>query len=99
MKDTFKGSVIDDEQHEALLQDLASKDKIEHSNGFPMNIIKLEELFDLQDKFRIPTNTKTSSSSLQYEDVNLNTEQNPLNINLGNFFTHSTKESFMKLFK
>ena len=44
-KDTFKGSVIDDEQHEALLQDLASKDKPEYSNGMPINIIRLEKLF------------------------------------------------------
>ena len=49
-KDTFKGSIIDDEQHEALLQGLASEQKPEHSNGMPKNIIRLEKLFDLQDK-------------------------------------------------
>ena len=45
--DTFKGSVIDDEKHEALLQDSASKEKSEHSNGMPKNIVRLEKLFDL----------------------------------------------------
>ena len=72
-KDTFKGSVIDDEQHEALLQASTSEEKPEHSNGMPKNIIRLEKLFDHQDKFRILTNTKTRRSSLLYEAVNLGT--------------------------
>jgi hypothetical protein len=74
LEDTFKGSVIDDEQHEALLQDSDSEEKPEHSNGLPKNIIRLEKLFDLQDEFRRPTNTKTSSSSLLYEVVNIGTQ-------------------------
>ena len=83
-EDTFKGLVIDDEQHEALLQasTSASKEKLEQSNIIPKNIVKLEKLFDLQEKFRRPTNTKTRSSTLLYEAVNLSTEQDPKNINL-----------------
>jgi hypothetical protein len=69
----LKGSVIDDEQHEALLQASASKENPEHSNGMPKNIVRMEKLFDLQDKFRRPSNTKTSSSSLLYEAMNLST--------------------------
>ena len=46
-EDTFKGSVIDDEQHEALLQALDSEEKPEHSNIIPKNIVRLEKLFDL----------------------------------------------------
>ena len=65
--------VIDDEQHEGLLQASTLEENLEHSNGMPKNIIKLEKLFNLQDKFRRPTNTKTSSSSLLYEVVNLST--------------------------
>ena len=82
-QDTFKGLVIDDEQHESLLQDSASEEKPEHSNTMPKNIVRLEKLFDLQEKLRRPTNTKTSSSTLLYEDVNLGIEQDPKNINLG----------------
>ena len=70
----FKGSVIDDEQHDALLQASTSEEKPENSNGMPKNIIKLEKLFNLQDKFRRPTNNKTRSSSLLYEVVNLGIE-------------------------
>ena len=82
-KDTFKGLVIDDEQHEALLQASTLEEKPKHSNIMPKNIVRLEKLFDLQEKFRKPTNTKTSSSTLLYEAVNLGTEHDPKNINLG----------------
>ena len=65
----------------------------------PKNIIRLEKLFDLQDKFIRPTNTKIRSSSLRYEVVNLSTKQNPQNINLGKICTHAERATFMKLFK
>ena len=73
-EDIFKGSVIDDEQHEALLQNLASEDKPKYSNTMAKNIVRLEKPFNLQDKFKKSTNTKTNSSSLKYEVVNLGTE-------------------------
>ena len=98
-EDTFKGLVIDDEQHEALLQASASKEKPEHSNIIPKNIVRLEKLFDLQEKFKRPTNTKTRSSTLLYEAVNLGTKQDPKNINLGKNCTSAEKAAFMKLFK
>ena len=79
----LRDHVIDDEQHEALLQASASKEKPKHSNGMPKNIVRLDKLFDLQDKFKRLPNTKTRSSSLLYEVVNLGTKQNPWNINLG----------------
>ena len=82
-KHTFKGLVIYDEQHEPILQASGSKENLEHSNGMPKNIVSLEKMFDLQDKFRRLTDTKTSSSSLLYEVVNLSTKQNLWNINLG----------------
>jgi len=97
-EDTFKGSVIDDEQHEALLQALASKENPKHSNGMPKNIVRMEKLFDIQDKFRRPTNTKTRSSSFLYEPVNLGTDQNTWNINLGKSCTQVERATFMKLF-
>ena len=59
-KYTFKGLVIDDEQHEALLQDSTSEEKTKHSSEMPKNIVRLEKLFDLQVKFRRLANTKIS---------------------------------------
>ena len=75
--------MVDDEQQESLLQASALEEKPKHSNTMPKNIVRLEKLFDLQEKFRRPTNTKTRSSSLLYKAINLGTEQNPKNINLG----------------
>ena len=46
-EDTFKGPIIDDEQHESLLQASASEEKPEHSNIMPKNIVRLEKLFNL----------------------------------------------------
>ena len=83
LEDTFKGSVIDDEHHESLLQASTSEENPGHSNGMPKNIIRLEKLFNIQDKFIRLTNTKTRSFSLLYEAMNLGTEKNPHNINLG----------------
>ena len=97
-EDTFKGLFIDDIKHESLLQASTSEEKPEHSNGIPKNIGRLEKLFDLQDKFRRPTNTKTKNSSLLYEVVNIGTEKNPKNINLGKNCTQTEREAFMKLF-
>ena len=56
-------------------------------------------MFDLQEKFRRPTNTKTRSSALLYEAVNLGTEQDPKNINLGKNCTSAKRTTFMKLFR
>jgi hypothetical protein len=61
--------------------------------------IGLEKLFDLQEKFKRLTNTKTRSSSLLYEAANLGTEQNPKNINLGKNCTHVERATFMKLLR
>jgi hypothetical protein len=59
----------------------------------------LEKFFDLQEKFKRPTNTKTRSSTLLYEALNLGTEQDPKNINLGKNCTSVEKVAFMKLFR
>ena len=45
--DTFKGSIIDGEQHETLLQASTSKDNLECRNIMPKNIIRLKKLFDM----------------------------------------------------
>ena len=72
-EDTLMTSIIDDEQHEDLLQASTSEEKPKQNNGMPKNIIRLEKLFDFNDKFRRPTNTKKRNSSLLYEVVNLGT--------------------------
>ena len=93
------GSFIDDEKHEALLQASTSEEKPKHSNTMPKNIVRLEKLLDLQEKFKRPTNTKASNSSLLYKVVNLGTKQNLKNINLGKSYTSTKRATFMKLFR
>ena len=73
-EDTFRGLVIEDEHHEAIIQSSCAEDNLEYSNTMPKNIIKLDRLFNLQDKFKKSINTKTNSLSLKYEAVNLDTE-------------------------
>ena len=90
-KDIFMRSIIDDEHHEALLQASASENNPKYRNFIAKNIIRLEKLFDLQDKFKRLTNTKINNSSLRYGVVNHGTKKNPQNINLGTSFTHVKK--------
>ena len=48
-EDTFKGLVIDDEQHEYIVQASASKENPEYNNTMPKNIVRLEKLEKLFD--------------------------------------------------
>ena len=63
--ETFKGAIIDDEEHQAELKS---------DNFIPKGVKTLERMFDLNDKFTRPVNVKTHSSSLQFELINLGTE-------------------------
>ena len=53
LEDTFRGLIIDGEQHESLLQASTSEDEPEYNNTMPKNIVKLDKLFYLQNKFKI----------------------------------------------
>ena len=56
--ETFKGAIINDEEHQAELK---------FDNFIPKGVKTLERMFDLDNKFRRPSNIKTHSSSLQFE--------------------------------
>ena len=49
----------------------------------PKGVRTLEGMFDLQNKFRKPSNVKTNSSTMKYELVNLGLEAEPKYVNLG----------------
>ena len=49
---TSKGSIFNEEQHESLLQDLVSYQKLELRYPLSNHIIKLENHFNLQDRFK-----------------------------------------------
>ena len=54
-----------------------------HSNVIAPSVVRMEHLYDLHDKFKRVTNYKTNSSTMQYELINLSSEEDPKNVNLG----------------
>ena len=72
-EENFKGTLIDEEEHQANLQS---------GNFIPRGVRTLEGMFDLNKKFRRPTNVKTHRSSMQFELVNLGLEAEPKYVNL-----------------
>ena len=65
----------------------------------PNSVLRLENFFDLQDKFRSVHNCKTNSSQMKYESINLGTELNPQTVNLGIDCTPTEKTTFINFFK
>ena len=88
--ETFKGAIIDDKEHQAELK---------CDNFIPKGVRTLERMFDLDIKFRIPTNVKTHSSSLQFKLINLGTEVKPKYVNLGKCCSPGERNKFISLFK
>ena len=87
---TFKGEIIDDEEH---------RTELKFDNFIPKGVRTLEKMFDLNEKFRRPVNVKTQSSSLQFELINLGTEIEPKYVNLGKCCSLGERNKFISLFK
>jgi hypothetical protein len=88
LKDTFKDSIIDEGQHDLLMNiDNYDSTEVENTTGptnnIPRSVVILENLYDLQDKFKKVTNYNTNSSYMQFEVVNLGSDIAPQNVNLG----------------
>lgn len=66
-------------------------------NSIPKPVVKLEDLYDIKDRFKPEINTKLQSSTLRFELINLGTDQNPQNINLGLGLSEEERESFINL--
>ena len=88
--DTFKGAIIDDEEHQENLQ---------KGNFIPKGVRMLEQMFDLDNKFRRLVNVKTHSSSLQFELINLGLEDDPKYVNLGKCCSSRERGKFINLFR
>ena len=87
--ETFKGAIIDDEEHQVELK---------FGNFIPKGVRILEKMFDLKNKFRNPANVKIHSSSLQFELINLGTEAEPRYVNFGKCCSLG-ESKFISLFK
>ena len=88
--ENFKGAVIDEEEHQANLQS---------GNFIPKEVRTLEGKFDLNNRFRRPTNVKNHSSSMQFELINLGSEAEPKYVNLGKCCSLRERIKFIRLFK
>ena len=68
---SYTNQIIDEDHHDQQLQQDSTK------NVIPKSVVKLEELYDLKDRFKISTNSKLQISTFNYELVNLRTNVKP----------------------
>jgi len=83
--DTFKDAVINEDEHVRSMQAEAGSKKC-HLN--PNEATSLENLYDLQERFQGPRNSKTHSSTMMHELINLRIEQDLKFVNLSTCCTH-----------
>ena len=96
LENTFKGSVIDEDQHDAeIKKEITKPPKTSKENPIPRSVVKLEKFYDLRDKFK----RVTHSSVMQYEVINLGTPDKPQNINLKVQCFPNENDSFTKLLR
>jgi len=77
--DIFKDVAIDEDENDKALREAFEASK---GNIIPKGLVSPEKLYDLQNCFRGPVNTKTQSSKLSYEQVNLGTHDDLKYVNL-----------------
>lgn len=78
--DIFKDASIEEDGHEKALKEAYNVMK---GKTMPKGVVSLENLYDLQSQFRGPINTKTQSSTLSSEQVDLRTQEDLKYVNLG----------------
>jgi hypothetical protein len=83
----FQYSVIDDEAHEQDIKSYQDEERKMRTICIPKNLLSLENMFDLQTKFRRPANPNTNNSTMMHFLVNLGTRQQPKYINMGTFYS------------
>lgn len=65
MEETFKGSIIDEDQHDMeIKKETTWLSKTVDENTIPKSMVRLEKIYDLQDKFKRVTNCKTHSFTM-----------------------------------
>lgn len=74
------------------------KQKIE-KNPLLKSVVKLEDLYDLKDRFKKVNNFKLQSYTLKFELVNIESSQKPQNINLGFGLSSEEINVFINLLK
>lgn len=90
---SYTNQIIDEDRHDKQLQQEST------NTTMPKLVVKLEYLYGLKDRFKRSTNSKLQSSTLNYELVNLGTDTNPQNINLGLGLAPKEILAYVRLFK
>ena len=94
--DVFKDATIDEDEHEQSLQSTIDDSK---GNLIPKGVVSLKKLYDLQNRFSGPNNTKTHSSTLMHEQINLGTYKHLKFMNLSTCCTLEEWKAFVRLFR
>ena len=69
------------------------------NNAIPKSVVKLEDLYDLKDRFKRSTNSKLQSSTLIYELLNLGIDAKLQSINLDLGLAPKEKLAYIRLLK
>ena len=64
---SYDDRIIDESEH-----DLQMKEKLEE-NSIPKPMVKIEDVYDIKDRFKRVINSKLQSSTLRFELINLGT--------------------------
>lgn len=94
--DVFKHAAIDKGKHHKVLQERAN---VWEGNPMPKGIVSLEKLFDLKNWFKGQPKTKTQSSTLLQEKINLEMKEDPNFFNLNTCCSLEEIWAFIQLFK
>jgi len=89
----YSNQIIDKDHHDRQIQPNST------DNAIPKSVVKLEDLYDLKNRFKRSTNSKLYSPTLNYELVNLGTDDKPQNVNLGLSLTLEEKLAYIRLLR
>lgn len=88
---SYSDQIFDEDEHDKKLN------KYYEDNSLPKPLVRLEDLYDLKDRFKKVTNYKFQSSTLIFELVNLGSDHKPHNINLGLGIAPDERSSFINI--
>jgi hypothetical protein len=69
------------------------------AHTMPKGVVNLENLFYLQNKFKLSSNVNTNISTSCLNMINLETKENPKNLNIGIGCFEQEKQYYIKVFR
>ena len=92
-KKSYDNQIIEENDHDLHIKETPQE------NSIPKPVVKLEDLYDIKDRFKHVINAKLQSSTHKFELINLGSDHAPQNINLGLGLSLEEKEAFIKLLR